>query len=88
MSLMATIDHWEDIENDLVDLLLDDQEWVDAEFVAIMNASGFARGVCEATGERPHRRQGDRARDAAPFGIVEGSRPSRARSRVRSPPRG
>lgn len=76
-----------DTQQDTLALLLQDREWVETEFAAIMTASGFGDRVIVGTlpgpphGHRRQVREGDpRWRPACPLPVVG------AESRVRSPP--
>lgn len=78
-----------DIQQDTVELLLQDRNWVEAEFAAIMNASGLGDRLIVATMPTPPKR--DR-RASTPDTSCRGPGARRFRSktpgsRVRSPPR-
>lgn len=77
-----------DTVEDTLKLLLDDREWVQAEFAAILNASGFGDRLIVGTTPRPaHRERVPWTLNAIPGqGEMTRFRTTTSRSRVRSPP--
>jgi len=77
-----------EVEQDTLEVLLRDRHWVEAEFAAIMRASGFDDRLVVGTIPSPRFRNpfwttGERMRRPREVG---GFRPTKRDSRVRSPP--
>lgn len=78
-----------DIQPDPLELLLEDREWLETEFAAIMNASGFGdRFIVGNIPAQPYRDRAASTPDTTRG--VQGAtrfRSSTSGSRVRSPPK-
>ncbi|CAN5460609.1 hypothetical protein BH10ACT6_BH10ACT6_07910 [soil metagenome] len=74
-------------EVELWDVFLQDSDWVDAEFAAIMNASGFGDRVIVGVSGRPRQAVARSPRRSRWRAAQSSSREAVSRSRVRSPPR-
>lgn len=88
LSATATaVDSTPATRTDPLELLLEDREWVTAQFAAIMKASGFRdRVIIETLADPPHRRVRWVRHGHPGWRSLGGTPVTRVASRVRSPP--
>jgi hypothetical protein len=89
LSTVIAVEPAPDTQQGALELLLQDRGWVEAEFAAIMNASGVDDPLLVGTIPRPPQRDRDTwtpttTREAPG---ADRLRPTKSASRVRSPPR-
>lgn len=84
---IAATDPTSATQQDTLTVLLQDREWVDAQFATIMIASGFGDRVIVGVLPDPPHGERRRIRDGSPsWRDQERVPPAALRSRIRSPP--